>query len=96
MTGEPDEWTMYCPPGRMTDALIMADEIPENVREVMESPVVSDFVLVNDSAAKRFWQRMPSPQFRGVASPSRLDPALSRRLAAGAARPLPIVLITSV
>jgi len=60
MTAEPsDEWTMLCPPGRMDDAVASAEIMPENIREIIETPLAGDsFILVNDSELARTWQRI--------------------------------------
>lgn len=49
-----DEWTMYCPPGRMDEALRLARARPENVREIAESELaLGKFLLVNDTQVAR-------------------------------------------
>lgn len=55
--GPRDEWTMICPPGRMDEAIATAEIRPENIREIIESPVAVDqFILINDSEQARFWE----------------------------------------
>jgi hypothetical protein len=63
-----DEWTMICPPGCMDVAEMMASAMPENIREIVESPVAGDqFILVNDSQMDRFWAGLKTApiQFKG-------------------------------
>jgi hypothetical protein len=66
VTAEPsDEWTMLCPPGQMDAAEAAAEHMPENIREIIESPLAMDgkFILVNDSALARTWQRIAAAPF---------------------------------
>ena len=84
---ERDEWTMICPPGRMTEAEQMAEVMPENIREIVESPVATDqFILINDTARDRYWAGLMAAPLsfrdppRAVFTPVISDPAALIRL----------------
>lgn len=71
---ERDEYTLVCPPGEIDTGIAYASgRCPENIREVVESPLVDDFTLINDTQLSKFFEDLRNEPIKIDRTPRLID-----------------------